>query len=108
MVLAIFLQWYLWEKRDAEIVFSIVFLWKVFRFDLFFISSPLYITVSSILSSIAEVYPRSLQTSTMESFAAIAHGQKLLTIVAKLSILDVCRDPGYTSATDDKILETVT
>ena len=44
----------------------------------------------------------------MESFIAIAHGQKLLTIVAKLSILDVCRDPGYTSATDDKILETVT
>ena len=34
----------------------------------------------------------------MKSPAAIIYGLKSLTIVAKLSILDICRRPGYTSA----------
>ena len=33
----------------------------------------------------------------MESFATIVNGQKHLAIVAKLSILDVCGGPTYTS-----------
>ena len=34
----------------------------------------------------------------MESFAAIIDGSVSLTIAPRLSILDVCRDPGYTFA----------
>ena len=34
----------------------------------------------------------------MESFATIVNGFEPLTFVAKLSILDVCEGPGYTSA----------
>ena len=33
--------------------------------------------------------------SKMESFATIVKGRKLLTIVAKLSNVDVCGGPGY-------------
>ena len=52
-----------------------------------------------------EIYPRPLQTSKMECFATIVNGFQLLltltkplTIVAKRSILDGYRSPGYGSA----------
>ena len=52
-----------------------------------------------------EIYPKPLQTSKMECFATIVNGFQLLltltkplTIVAKHSILDGCRSPGYGSA----------
>ena len=38
-----------------------------------------------------------LQTYKMESLATIVSGLMLLTIVAKLSTLDVCGGPGYAS-----------
>ena len=38
-------------------------------------------------------YPQS--TSKTESFASIVNGYKPLTIVAKLSIVDALRSPGY-------------
>lgn len=37
------------------------------------------------------------QTSKMKSFATVVKGQKLLTIVAKLSILEVCGGPDNAS-----------
>ena len=37
------------------------------------------------------------QTSKMDRFLTIANGLKLLTFVAKLSILDICGSPGYAS-----------
>ena len=40
-----------------------------------------------------------LQISEMKSFATIAHGVSLLTIVAKSSILDIFGGPGYLSVT---------
>ena len=46
-------------------------------------------------------YPREytglLKTSKTGSFITIVNGLKLLTIVAKLSIWDICRGPGYAS-----------
>ena len=38
----------------------------------------------------AEAYPGLLQTPKTESFEKIVNGQTCLTIVAKLSVLDVC------------------
>ena len=40
------------------------------------------------------------RTPKIESCAAIVNGWKPLTIVAKLFIFDVCRDPGYAPATE--------
>ena len=40
---------------------------------------------------------RTLQISKMESFATIVHDLQSLITVSKLSILDVCGDPRYTT-----------
>ena len=43
--------------------------------------------------------PEPPQTFKMKSFRAIVNAWKSLTIVAKLSIINVCRGPGYASKT---------
>ena len=45
----------------------------------------------------AEVYQGPLQRSKMQSFARMVNGSQPFTIDAKVSILDVQRDPDYTS-----------
>ena len=45
----------------------------------------------------AETLSGPLQTSKMEIFARTVNGFSPLIIIAKLSIVDVCRDPGYAS-----------
>ena len=44
-----------------------------------------------------DTYPGLLQTSKMEDFATFVKGFHPLTIVAKHSLLYVCRSPGYAS-----------
>ena len=44
-----------------------------------------------------ETYPGLPQTTKMESFETTVNGFQLLFIVAKLSILEVCRRPGSAS-----------
>ena len=42
---------------------------------------------------VSEVQPGTPLTSELERFATAVNGWKLLTIAAKLSVLDVYRDP---------------
>ena len=47
----------------------------------------------------SEVYPGDLKTSKVDSFARIAYNEKLLTIFAKLFVLDICDSLGYAPCT---------
>ena len=44
----------------------------------------------------------------MDSFAAIVNGYKLLRIVTKSSILDVCRSSGYASGRKTDVINVIT
>ena len=46
-----------------------------------------------IVMMVSEVQPGTPLTSELERFATAVNGGKLLTIAAKLSVLDVYRDP---------------
>ena len=53
---------------------------------------------SSVFKPFSEAYPGPLKTSKMRSFSIIYITYIIIYIIAKLSILDVCRVPSYTSA----------
>ena len=47
-----------------------------------------------------EAYPGLQETSKMKHFSAIVNCFQPFTIVARLSILDVCKSAGYASTVD--------
>ena len=63
--------------------------------DIFFYTLQFLFCVS--VQGRSETLPGPLLTSKMKSFATVVNGQELLTIVAKLSLLDIYKVTGCTS-----------